>query len=137
VIAVDSSVAIAAFASWNEHNKLATDFLSGKGHPVLPSHAALETYSVLTRLPQPYRAPPEVVGAFLDSWFEGDLPQLSPIEHTTFRRRLVALGIAGGAVYDALIAETALRAGAVLATLDKRALRVYEMVGVEVQTLAQ
>jgi hypothetical protein len=69
-------------------------------------------------LPQPYRATPAVVGEFLDSWFGGELPQLPPAEHAAFRQRLVALGIAGGAVYDALIAWAARYVGASLATFE-------------------
>ena len=38
--------------------------------------------------------------------------------------------MAGGAIYDALIAWTAKRAGATLLTRDRRAVRVYEAVGV-------
>lgn len=38
-------------------------------------------------------------------------------------------GLAGGSVYDALIAWTAQRAGATLLTRDRRAVRVYEVLG--------
>jgi predicted nucleic acid-binding protein len=50
VIAIDSSVAIAAFATWNQHHRAALDFLNAEQEALLPAHAALETYSVLTRL---------------------------------------------------------------------------------------
>ncbi|HEX2798109.1 MAG TPA: VapC toxin family PIN domain ribonuclease, partial [Thermoanaerobaculia bacterium] len=36
----------------------------------------------------------------------------------------------GGAVYDALVAETARHAGATLLTRDRRAIAVYEKIGV-------
>jgi predicted nucleic acid-binding protein len=42
---------------------------------------------------------------------------------------LQGLGISGGAVFDALIAMTALDAGATLHTLDVRALPTYERSG--------
>ena len=38
--------------------------------------------------------------------------------------------MAGGAIYDAVIAWTAKRAHATLVTRDRRAVRVYESVGV-------
>ena len=40
--------------------------------------------------------------------------------------RLAALGIAGGRVYDALIAATAMERGLTLITCDRRARDVYE-----------
>jgi len=45
---------------------------------------------------------------------------------------LSRLGIAGGAVYDALVALAALEHGAILATRDARARATYETVGVQV-----
>ena len=42
----------------------------------------------------------------------------------------VAARISGGAIYDALIAETAKRAGATLLTRDKRAVSTYERLAV-------
>lgn len=38
--------------------------------------------------------------------------------------------MAGGAIYDALIAATAKHAGAVLVTRDRRALPTYDTIGV-------
>ena len=58
--AVDSSVVIAAaFATWHEHHALARKATADK--PRLVAHAAVESYSVLTRLPQPHRADPSIV----------------------------------------------------------------------------
>jgi len=42
----------------------------------------------------------------------------------------------GGARYDALIAETAKRAGAQLLTRDRRALSTYEKIGVRYELVA-
>lgn len=136
MIAVDSSVAVAAFASWSENHERATRLLNAHEAVVLPAHAALETYSVCTRLPPPYRVGPEMVGTFLDSWFGADLPQLSKTAHGAFRARLVAQRITGGAVYDALIAATALHLGVPLATFDLRAARTYELIGVDLHPIA-
>jgi hypothetical protein len=49
VKAADSSVVVAAFASWHEHHRQARKALDGGIHMI--DHCALETYSVLTRLP--------------------------------------------------------------------------------------
>jgi predicted nucleic acid-binding protein len=48
---------------------------------------------------------------------------------------LSALGIAGGAVYDGLIALTARAAGAELVSLDRRAAETYERCGASVRLL--
>ncbi len=54
MICVDSSVAIAGFASWHERHADAAAVIHGK--VAMPSHAIFETCSVLTRLPPPHRA---------------------------------------------------------------------------------
>ncbi|MGH2853907.1 MAG: hypothetical protein ACRDLF_06920, partial [Solirubrobacteraceae bacterium] len=52
----DSSVVIAAFASWNRHHEAAVEALGDARD--LVAHVELESYSVLTRLPEPFRAQP-------------------------------------------------------------------------------
>jgi hypothetical protein len=49
--AADTSVVVAAFASWHEHHLRARKALDGGLQMI--DHCALETYSVLTRLPAP------------------------------------------------------------------------------------
>lgn len=60
---------------------------------------------------------------------------LGPDEQTTLPVRLATLGIAGGAVHDALIGLTAAAAGADLYTLDQRALVNYRRCEVPVRLL--
>jgi predicted nucleic acid-binding protein len=128
LIAVDSSVVVAAFASWHEGNRSAAEILARK--PRVPAHALVETYSVLTRLPSPHRAPSPVVSAFLEERFR-EAPLTLPARAWP---RLLGLaseaGITGGAVYDALIGATARHAGATLLTRDRRATTVYAKIGV-------
>jgi predicted nucleic acid-binding protein len=124
VIALDSSVVVASFGAWHEHHELARSVLSEC--PRLPAHTALEAYSVLTRLPDPFRAEPATVAEFLKQTFTTPRLVLSDDEHSGFTGRLADLGIAGGAVYDALIAFTAEAAGAELLTLDRRAMVTYQ-----------
>src|SRR5438132_12231829 len=59
VRAADSSLVVAAFASWHEKHDAARRVLNGALR--LIEHCVLETYSVLTRLPAPHRAPGDVV----------------------------------------------------------------------------
>jgi len=97
----------------------------------LCGHALAETYSVLTRLPGDLRLLPRDAARLLNDRFVDPL-LLGP----EVARRLVdilsGLGIAGGAVYDALIGLAAVEHGVELATRDLRAKATYEAVGVRV-----
>jgi predicted nucleic acid-binding protein len=132
--AIDSSVAIAAFATWHESHEAAREAISGG--PRLIAHVALETYAVLTRLPAPHRAPAELVVRFLERNFDKRWLALSPAKHQALLASLTQSGIVGGATYDALVASTAAARGETLLTLDRRAIRVYEAMGAEVRVLA-
>lgn len=131
MIAIDSSVAIAGFASWHERHGSATKVLAER--PRLVAHAALETYSVLTRLPPPHRALPGIVSRFLAHRFPEPALSLPAERWQELITRLAALQIIGGQVYDALIAITAAEHGATLVSLDRRATGVYEAVGAQVR----
>jgi len=133
LIAVDSSVVIACFAPWHERHALAREVLAEK--PQLPAHTGLEAYSVLTRLPEPFRAEPHIVAEFLQATFTADRLVLGAEEQAALPGRLAGLGICGGEVYDALIGFTVRAAGAELVTLDRRALLTYECCRVPVRLL--
>lgn len=128
--AVDTSVVVAAYATWHEAHEAARRILDDS--PRIAGHAALEVYSVLTRLPAPHRAPAGQVLAFLEAAFPEPWLVLPGLEQASLMGRLVALGITGGGTYDALIGATALSAGATLITRDRRARTVYDQIGVEV-----
>ncbi|MDZ7779907.1 MAG: type II toxin-antitoxin system VapC family toxin [Gemmatimonadota bacterium] len=133
MIAVDTSVVVALFASWHEAHESAREAVPGEAH--LPAHVLLESYSVLTRLPPPHRAPAAVVEAFLGDRFEPELLILPGSDYRSLLRSSLGRGISGGSVYDALIGATAKRAGAVLLTRDGRAVSTYEAVGVDFRIL--
>lgn len=135
MIAVDSSVAIAGFGDWHELNEPACSLLD-EG-VAIPVHAMLETYSVLTGFPPPHRAAPRLVDSWLADRFAVILPPPPVDEQRDLVRSLAEAGRIGGAVYDGLVALTARIAGAVLVTADRRALAVYEAVGVEIRHLIE
>ena len=101
----------------------------------LIEHCALETYSVLTRLPPPHRAPGDVVRDFLASRFRRPFLRMGAREYREFLLGLPDRGVGGGAAYDALVAATAASHGAELATCDRRAAPIYERYGVRVHLL--
>lgn len=133
MIAVDTSVVVAAFASWHEGHQRAAEALGRK--PRVPAHVLIETYSVLTRLPPPHRAPIDVVSAFLAQRFPDAPLTLPGRAHVQLLQLAARENLAGGAIYDALIAATARHAGATLLTRDRRARVVYEHVGVRLELL--
>jgi predicted nucleic acid-binding protein len=124
----DTSLIIAAFASWHEKHEAARHALDAGAR--LVEHCALETYSVLTRLPAPHRAAGAVVRDFLRTRFARPALRLSPKAHREFLLGLPEHGIAGGAVYDALVAATAAEHDAELLSCDRRAASTYEGYGI-------
>ena len=131
--AADTSLVVAAFASWHETHDAARRALDSGLR--LPEHCALETYSVLTRLPAPHRAPGEVVRDFLRARFSEPFLRLSPVAYRAFVLGLAEREISGGAACDALVAATAAEHGAELMSCDRRAGAVYERYGVRWQLL--
>lgn len=131
--AVDTSVVVAAYATWHDGHVAARETLDLT--PWLPAQAGMEAYSVLTRLPRPHRAHPEDVRAFLEAEFAERWLSLRSPEVAALIPQFVAAGIAGGATYDALIGMTAKHAGAALLTLDRRSLAIYDRLGVEVEVV--
>lgn len=124
VIAVDTSVVVAAFASWHEGHSTAAAALARK--PRIPAHVLVETYSVLTRLPPPHRAQADLVVTFLRERFQGTPLALPPRAHLRLIEQAAASGITGGSIHDALVAATALHSKARLLTRDRRAAPTYE-----------
>ncbi len=133
-VAVDASVAIpllvqthgahAAVVGWWDRREI-----------VLSGQALAETYSVLTRLPGDLRVAPEDAARLLKERFAQPL-LLGPRVAGRLPEVLSQLGVAGGAVYDALVALAAAEHGADLATRDARARMTYETVGVRVVVAA-
>lgn len=126
--AADSSLVIAAFASWHESHDAARRAVDGGIRAV--EHCTLETLSVLTRLPPPHRASGVLVLDFLRERFPKPFLRLSAKAYRQFLFELPDRGIAGGAVYDALIAATAAEHGAELLSCDRRAASNYERYGI-------
>jgi predicted nucleic acid-binding protein len=133
VKAVDSSVVIAAFATWHEHHAIARAAMASR--PRLIAHAAVESYSVLTRLPPPHRAHPSIVHAFIAERFTEPFLTLSDTGYQELLATIAAGQILGGPAYDALIAFTTVEHRATLLSLDRRATPTYEAAGATVEQL--
>jgi predicted nucleic acid-binding protein len=129
----DTSLAVAAFASWHERHEAARRVLDGGVH--LVEHCALETYSVLTRLPAPHRVRGDIVRDFITARFPQPFLRLSAEAYRAFISGLPERAVVGGAAYDALVAATAAEHAAELVTCDRRAVLTYERYRVRTQIL--
>jgi predicted nucleic acid-binding protein len=127
VTVVDTSVAVAAFASWHDRHEAALQAMATEAR--LVGQVALETYAVLTRLPPPHRSPAPLVVEFLTGSFTHPMLVLPGRDHARLLATCSQSGIAGGAVYDAVVAATAVHAGETLVTLDRRAMPTYQALG--------
>jgi hypothetical protein len=107
----------------------------GDREVALSGHALAETYSVLTRLPGDLRLEPADAARLLDERFARPLVLSTPTS-VRIPELLGEAGIAGGAVYDALVALAAVEHDADLATRDLRAKATYEAVGARVLVVA-
>jgi predicted nucleic acid-binding protein len=129
-IAVDTSVAVPLLVRSHQHHAQVVQWWGGQ-ELSLSGHALAETYSVLTRLPGDSRLAADDAARLLDARFAVPLV-LSAEQARTVHATLSRIQIAGGAVYDALVALAAKENGAPLATRDARARGTYDAVGVKV-----
>ncbi len=130
---VDTSVAVALLVADHQQHREVTSALGGM-QLGLAGHAAFETFSVLTRLPTPLRRTPQAVGRLLAANFPASR-FLGDVAASHLLDRLPTLGIAGGAVYDALVGATAVDHGLRLATRDRRAIATYRLLDADLEIL--
>jgi predicted nucleic acid-binding protein len=130
---VDTSIAVALAVADHEHHDATREAL-GDRRLGIAGHAAFETFSVLTRLPPPARRTPATVARLLATDFP-DSRFLSARAAGGLLRELAGAGIAGGAVYDALVGAAAREHGLPLVTRDIRAIDTYRALGVAVEPL--
>lgn len=127
---LDTSAAIPLLMEYHDaHNVVASAV--GDRPLSLASHALAETYSVLTRLPGDARLEIDDAVTLIDTRFDAILPLSEPVQQS-LHRRLRDAGIFGGAVYDGIIALTAVEHGATLLSRDARAWRTYAALGATV-----
>ncbi len=127
---LDTSAAVALVVADHENHESTFGALAHR-RLGLAGHAAFETFSVLTRLPPPTRRTPASVARLLARSFPHSRFLGADATRSLFER-LASLGIAGGAIYDALVGATAAHHGRRLLTADRRAAPVYRALGVPV-----
>jgi hypothetical protein len=133
VALVDTSAAVALVVADHEHHADTVSGVAGR-RLGLAGHAWFETYSVLTRLPGPARRPPDVVSRVLNHSFP-ESRFLDAGAAGALCADLPSLGIAGGSVYDALVAAVSAGSGLPLITRDVRAIDTYRALGAAFELL--
>ena len=129
-LALDTSVAIPLLVQTHRSHDTVVRWWNRRA-VALSGHAVAETYSVLTQLPGDLRVAPADAARLLRARFVTHL-QIEPETAARLPELLGERGIAGGAVYDALVALAALEHDAELATRDARATATYEAIGARV-----
>jgi predicted nucleic acid-binding protein len=128
---VDTSVAVAFTVADHDRHRATVDAVGGR-RLGLAGHAAFETLSVLTRLPPPTRRTPATVVRLLATSFPYTR-FLGAGGSATLLTELGAFGVAGRAVYDALVGACALEHALPLATRDRRALETYRLLDLDIE----
>lgn len=138
-VALDTSCVVPLLCTWHDHHSRTVGALESvvDRAVVICSHVLLESFSVLTRLPPPYRL--TVVGArqLLEANF-GDPELVGQVDREDCWSAIgsaTEAGSGGGRVYDAVIAHASARAGAsVLFTWNVKHFLSVAPAGLEVRT---
>lgn len=131
ILLLDTSAAVALIVEDHEAHAIVRSAVQGR-RLGLAGHAWFETYSVLTRLPGPIRRSPADVARLLAHNFP-ETVFLGAEASAALGPELAAAQIAGGSVYDALVAAAARTHDLPLLTGDARARATYEAIGVRVE----
>ena len=114
---VDSNYLICSLQNWNPHHDatladLENRLNQGQSLHIIP-HTLLETFSVMTRMPEPFRKPASLVEEILTRNFQ-DFPLTGPPEAADtwlLLSDLARKGVGGGQTCDRWIAWMAHKAG--------------------------
>lgn len=116
-IGLDSSYVIARVCDWHEqHDRTLRSYehwIQRSAQMIVPAHAILESYAVLTRIPAPHRLPPEIARQTLEENF-GRTALITGVRSESIWKTIASLsrlGLGGGRIYEAVIASSAAEGG--------------------------
>lgn len=109
---LDTSCLVAAVSPWHEHHQATRDDLTRRRErretAVMAGPCVVEAYAVLTRLPPPHRLDGATVRTLLEgNWGDADIVAPAKSDWWNVVSRAPERGIAGGQIYDAVIAACA------------------------------
>jgi predicted nucleic acid-binding protein len=111
----DTSVLVPAFLDEHIHHRasLAAYLKADRTQACCAAHSLAEVYAMLTRIPGKHRASTDQAMLFLENMAERlSFISLGREEYWAAIARAAEVGIAGGTIYDALLARCALKAKA-------------------------
>ena len=127
LLALDTSCIVALVCAWHEHHRATASILETRldrgAELAIAAPALVETYSVLTRLPSPWRMAPQDALRVLSENFRrmARTVALSADDHWSLLEEAPRTGVYGGRTYDAAIVACARKANArELLTLNVR-----------------
>ena len=111
----DTSVLVSAFLANHPKHQSCTPWLhqakTGQLQGIIATHTLAETYSVLTRLPVSPRISPTLAQQLIrENLKEFEVISLVGEDYYRVIDKMVTLKLTGGAIYDALIAQAAIKA---------------------------
>ena len=111
----DTSVLVSAFIVSHPKHQSCIPWLhqvkAKQVQGIIATHTLAETYSVLTRLPVSPRISPRLARQLIDENLkEFEVVSLEAEDYYKVINKMVTLNLAGGAIYDALIAQVASKA---------------------------
>jgi len=111
-VLLDTSVLVSAMLSDHIHHVHSQPWLAqakaGVFEAVVSAHSLAELYAVLTSLPRtPRISPAEASELILENVASYTVVALSAADYKKLIEDLVKIGVSGGAVYDAVIAQAA------------------------------
>ena len=112
---LDTNVLVAVFYGDHVHHEASLDVFTqfAKQDVSCGAHSLAEVYACLTRMPGRHRITGEEAMLFVTSIRERlTIVGLTPDEYVKTLQSSAARGVLGGAIYDALLAACALKAGA-------------------------
>jgi len=130
-VLVDTSIAVPFVLEDHDFHDPVVEAMGGRTLG-LAGHAAFETFAVLTRMPSPARRSPASAARLIE-WNFPETRWLGSQAAADLAESLGLLGLAGGAVFDALVAAAAREHNLILATRDLRATRTYRAIEARVE----
>jgi predicted nucleic acid-binding protein len=133
---LDTSVLVPVFYGDHVHHAASLDVFTRfeKADVCCGAHSLVEVYATLTRMPGKHRISGEQAMLFIADIRERlSIVALTADEYADMLVQFSAIGIAGGAIYDALLASSALKSKA--KTLYTWNLKHYEQLGPDVSRI--
>lgn len=134
LLTCDTSVVVAGLTEWHP------DYLVSRRRLAeiawVPAQVIAESVSVLSRLPNGSAIDTDDAIGLMRGLARGRIRQLSGARYLLTFDAVAVAGLAGGAVYDAIVGATAREHDATLLTLDRRARRTYSAVGATFELIA-